>query len=559
MSKKKRKHRKDLGPIITDVLECAKSDVQVKDYHGIVSGGDRIPMDSISEEMKGVVPPNIPAGYYGIPGGDVKVHARPLTGSKRITSVDLENGDIHTESVDPDTRLAMGKTRYENGEKIITIPGDDPAYNGTGRIYQSHVYGEKIDEHGQLDAGEHFDIPEDATHNGTRRIYPGHVYDAKNGIMNTFTAYDEQVTSTVMTCVAEDNAPATAEEPDGSETVEPVAEPSEEIDTGKVELAQLDPDKQMEVLKNYNELVSMEARKSSLYSEVDAQRQKVADMKEHVLKDVAEDESGFIEEKLLEVTSVDELMRRISTQEGLDYFYTNPATGQILDVTVGDTSKDRENFKRGFLKFLLENRLAMEGIDEELKKYEQAIADFDVDTRDAIAALSDNVLTYVDYVRRSTPEDHPNYKKIMEQLRYIESAYNMDVFRETVEKYPSIIKHTLEDVHSERRIKEIGGRYFGKLASAKVNASLMAFMNDDPQQSFEYKALLPNQYKAGYENLFIFSLIRFFAMESWTDPNIKKLHASTIIALRKLVSGDITDELKESMRDYIAKYLALFA
>ena len=200
----------------------------------------------------------------------------------------------------------------------------------------------------------------------------------------------------------------------------------------------------------------------------------------------------------------------------------------------------------------------MDGIDAELEKYNQAIDEFDADIKDVMAVMADNVLAYTGYLRQSIPEDHPNYNKVMRTAKYIDSAYDMTVFNEILDRYPSIIKHTVEDFHSERRTKEIGSRYFKKLASARITSSLIGFVSDDPADSYEYKALLPDQYQRGMENLFVFSLIRFFATESWSDQDVRKCHASVIVALRKLVSPNISDDLKAKMRTAISSYLKRF-
>ena len=104
----------------------------------------------------------------------------------------------------------------------------------------------------------------------------------------------------------------------------------------------------------------------------------------------------------------------------------------------------------------------------------------------------------------------------------------------------------------------VDSRYFKKLASAHITSSLIGFVSDDPADSYEYKALLPDQYQRGMENLFVFSLIRFFATESWSDQDVRKCHASVIVALRKLVSPNISDDLKAKMRTAISSYLKRF-
>lgn len=346
-----------------------------------------------------------------------------------------------------------------------------------------------------------------------------------------------------------ENITFAANEPEKNESVDYAKE------TLKDQMEKMTPDEKISALNGYTNLISMQARKNSLYSEIDRQNQKVNEFKKHVSNG---DDSDFIEDKLRECKTVEELQARIKTKEGLDYFYTDPETGDVLETTDDIKASERENFRRAYLVFLKNNQIAMDGIDEELRKYDEAIAEFDDDIRDVMAVMADNVLTYTDYLKSSVPKDHPNYNKMMRTVKYIESGYDMSVFSEILDRYPSVIKHTLEDFRSDRRTKEIGSRYFKKLASNKVTSSLIGFVSDDPHDSYEYKALLPNQYKSGMENLLVFSLIRFFSTESWTDPDIKKCHASLIVALKKLTSPNINDDLKDKMRSSISAYLQKF-
>lgn len=341
-----------------------------------------------------------------------------------------------------------------------------------------------------------------------------------------------------------------ANEPEKNESVESATS------TLKDQMDNLSPEEKIIVLNGYANLVGMEARKNSLYAEIDKQKEKVASIQKFI--DGPEEEAEFIEEKLREVKTVEELQARIKTEAGLNYFFTNPETGELLGVSDAIEEKKKDEFRRSYLVFLKNNQIAMDGIDAELEKYNQAIDEFDADIKDVMAVMADNVLAYTEYLRQSIPEDHPNYNKVMRTAKYIDSAYDMTVFNEILDRYPSIIKHTVEDFHSERRTKEIGSRYFKKLASARITSSLIGFVSDDPADSYEYKALLPDQYQRGMENLFVFSLIRFFATESWSDQDVRKCHASVIVALRKLVSPNISDDLKVKMRTAISSYLKRF-
>ena len=60
-------------------------------------------------------------------------------------------------------------------------------------------------------------------------------------------------------------------------------------------------------------------------------------------------------------------------------------------------------------------------------------------------------------------------------------------------------------------------------------------------------------------DLFVYSLIRFFAMADWNkDNNIRKAHASVILVIRKLIKNEFVDDVKKDVIDSIVKYLAKF-
>ena len=59
-------------------------------------------------------------------------------------------------------------------------------------------------------------------------------------------------------------------------------------------------------------------------------------------------------------------------------------------------------------------------------------------------------------------------------------------------------------------------------------------------------------------DLFVFSLIRFFAMANWSDPDIRKAHASVSLVIKKLLANEFIDEVKKDIIDAIVTYIAKF-
>ena len=96
-----------------------------------------------------------------------------------------------------------------------------------------------------------------------------------------------------------------ANEPEKNESVDPAKE------TLKDQMDKMSPEEKINALNGYTNLISMQARKNSLYSEIDHQNQKVNEFKKHVAHG---EDSDFIEDKLRECKTVEELQARIKTK-----------------------------------------------------------------------------------------------------------------------------------------------------------------------------------------------------------------------------------------------------
>lgn len=313
----------------------------------------------------------------------------------------------------------------------------------------------------------------------------------------------------------------------------------------------------IENFDEYANIVNQQARKNYLTRLVDEKKKDILDMSKIAFRGT--EDADFIMDKLNEVPSLDELNKRLATDEGVDYFFTDPDTGEVVQVSDDIKEKRKMEFKRGYLILCYQNNQAIKDIETAQAECDKAIQEFNSDVTDAMRVLSDNALTYCSWVKDSVDPSRPDYNTLMTDVKWIESAYTMEVLNETLDKYPSIIKHTLDDIKVDGRVRDIGKRYHAKLASSGLTSSLVPFMNDDVKESLEYRILTPQQYVPGQENLFIFSLIRFFAHESWTGTSrAKKLHSSFIIMLQKLMTGKMDESVKEMVTTNIAKYLARF-
>lgn len=312
-----------------------------------------------------------------------------------------------------------------------------------------------------------------------------------------------------------------------------------------------------DVLDDYIDVVNIEARRKFIQNAID-------EHSEHNKQLTKSFKGGFeldnvINEKLSKYESVDDLRKALKSDKVVNWFFTNDETGEIMEVDPVIPKEKHMEFKRSYLIYALNTEINLKKIEDEQRELDKAMLEFNKSNEDIWKELSENVLEYSKRLRESVPPDHPRYKAIMEGCHYIESAYTMDVLNETLDKYPSIVKHTLEDMKSSRRIKEIGTRYTEKLRRNGINVSLYPMLSTKEDKSVEYICLRPGQYKPGMENLFVFSCIRYFAMETWiSHSSVAKFHASLIVVLRKLKDNSLPDDVKEMVMSNISAYLERF-
>jgi hypothetical protein len=323
------------------------------------------------------------------------------------------------------------------------------------------------------------------------------------------------------------------------------------------EFKEMSSDEQFKVLQKYGEFNQIEARRQNLASEV----QRNQDQMNRVLKATfnQDDDVTFIEKKVAACDCEDEnAFRALLQEKGIKYFFTDPDTGEEVSVADAIPKEKVTEFKRDYLVFLFNNMRCMAGIEEEQRKCDEAVAEFDRDSKEVTNMLAENVLTYTKHVRATVDPETQVGKKILRSCDYIDSAYNFKVIFDMFERYPNARKNLLRDFNKTGSVSDIGKRYFTKLNSAKITSSLLPFAASKPEESLEYKVLAPTQYKKGQEDLFIFTMIRFFAMESWSsDADVRKFHSSLIVALKRLVNGAMDEETAGIMTESMAKLIEL--
>jgi hypothetical protein len=315
----------------------------------------------------------------------------------------------------------------------------------------------------------------------------------------------------------------------------------------------------MEEIENLSKYVHMEGVKDSLNSEL----KKVTDAKSELLGSLTglDNEKDFLSEKLAAFDTVETLKAFLKPDKNVDDFFVNPTTGEELTLSIDiDDEKRARDFKRELLIYMKTSDVAHAQIDREYEELEKATAEIDKDLKEVCSQLSDNVLTYIGYLRdkANESEDEVMKKRILTSCRYIESGYTLDIYNETLDNYPSVARHTVEELTSSRGVETVGARYLKKLKANDVKVSLIPLISNKPDTLSIEETVLIKDDEYVLPDLFIYSIIRYFSMADWSNGDIKKAHASIALVMKRLLSNELEDEVKQNVLTAMVKYLARF-
>lgn len=271
----------------------------------------------------------------------------------------------------------------------------------------------------------------------------------------------------------------------------------------------------------------------------------------------------FLNDRLAEYPTVESLTAHLKSDANVHAFFTNPDTGEELGLSTEMDPKKEVEFKRDLLIYLKTSDIQMKKIDEEYDKLDAATKEFQENVSEACNRLSDNVLAYVGLLRDKAEActDTRERKRLLKSIDALDSGFTMQIYADLYKK-PSIAKHCKEDIVNPTKVAEFGQRYMAKLQSTLTKrdrpckVSLIPYVSSDDYKSFEERVLVKGEYEL--PDLFVFSLIRYFAMADWTDISIRQAHASVALSIRKLLNNEFEDELKVKVKDAIVEYLKLF-
>jgi len=345
-----------------------------------------------------------------------------------------------------------------------------------------------------------------------------------------------------------------------SDAVEPV-EPAEEevsVETTTEEESVTD-ELTMKDLSSLVDFVNVESAKTELNSsakELETQQNKMAE-----LISGGEENRDFLNDKLAKMT-LDECEAYLKSDKNVEQFFINQETGEEIVIDIDFESKEKEiDFKRGLLVYLKSSQEALAKIDEEYQKLDEATREMNMNVKEVCKELSDNTLAYIHHMKEKANNmvDEKAKANLLETMKYIESGYTMEVFKDVIVEHPSVGEKCAKELTKEADVARIGKRYNTLLKRHNVKASLIPFTSDSlgTARSFEEQVLIEgDQYTV--PDLFVYSLIRYFAMADWDNDNVRKAHASIILVIKRLLANDFDEAVKADIIDSVIGYLKMF-
>lgn len=310
-----------------------------------------------------------------------------------------------------------------------------------------------------------------------------------------------------------------------------------------------------EDIDRLTEVVQIESIKNDLQEQTVALHEK----QNSLLATIKNYDGDFIDAKLKEHT-VEELQILLKDDDVVNSFFVDPETNEPLEFNIKFASKEREiEFKRGLLTYFKATSEAFDSIDAEYAKLEEATAEMNENIANAVNILSDNVLSYIDLLtdKAEAMEDGRDKVKLKDTIRYIRSAYDMSIYTDVLDEHEGVAEKCVAELNNDSAIQRYGERYTKKINRNNVKTSLIQFASGDKIKSFEEQCLVRGD-EYIIPDLFVYSLIRFYAMADWNNPDIKRAHASMILVIRKLIAGEFIPEIRAQVVEAIVKYLKKF-
>lgn len=286
-------------------------------------------------------------------------------------------------------------------------------------------------------------------------------------------------------------------------------------------------------------------------------QQKRANVEYGKLTSIIKGDVQLIEHKLDAYASMEELSKALNDPETLKDFFINDDGSGITIVTDKPLSKKEEiDVKKSLLMLMKTSKLDQTEISCLIDKFQEETSSIEDDMKKTASEIVLDTLRYALDVKNSGRYDQED-EKYRKKIDAVLSGFDFNSIIKSLHEHSTIIPHTLDDMKRQDKIVQYGKRYRSVLKHEYCSATLITFISNSPETSFEKMYLPPDKYQPYRENLFLFSIIRHFAMTYWTT-DVRKTHAMLVSLLQQLVEDKLPDDIREQFLDNIANYLKEF-
>lgn len=156
-------------------------------------------------------------------------------------------------------------------------------------------------------------------------------------------------------------------------------------------------------------------------------------------------------------------------------------------------------------------------------------------------------------------DENPD-QSMIDKCNVLLKAFTLEDAEHILKTIPKVIRSTIDEYKSNSGITRVGQRYGKKRDDTKTASTLTASIMDDTSKSIEARFLNPTQYVEGYENLFVFYLIKYYGQQSWTDPAsyTREQHNAVVMLLRALLEDKLAQEVRDEFVTNIARVWSYF-
>lgn len=270
-------------------------------------------------------------------------------------------------------------------------------------------------------------------------------------------------------------------------------------------------------------------------------REEIAETRKSITDKDGADISDILIERAGNLSSED--IRKIS-DEHLDKIYED------IEVNLDMSNKDKGDFRRDFLLYVIESEKMLKSIDAELLKFEEHIAH----SEDELEELFGGFNNINDYIKKSIDERLLTAEGAdRERLLLIKSTYE-EIYKldKIYDHYAALdLYNTISELKSDSRALTVYGRYKKSMTKLGIRTDLTNFNN------FE-KRFLPEKYHA-MNNMLLFSIIKYYGFKKDLNRITDGIFlAELAVVLKSLYSNTLSEQERTDFTNAAMRLLDLF-